>query len=269
MALKQIFKFPEPLLSGVIKRRYQRFLADIILETGEMVQAHVANSGSMVTCWQENCPIIVSDFKNHENRKLKYSLQAIEMPDGWVSVNTATPNLAAKKILEYGLIQSLQGYDLLLTEVKVSGKSRIDLMLWPEQLSESAQIFNKSQRTPQKIPRCNQNDLNSQKLCFIEIKNVTLLEAEGVISFPDAVTTRGQKHLLELIELKKQGHRAVILFFVGRNSAKSMTTAKNIDPEYHRLLKKAIFEYGVEAIAVKVITREKGLFFDSVLEIRL
>ncbi len=132
MTLKQIFKFPEPLLRGTIKNRYKRFLADIVLESGRAVQAHIANSGSMRTCWQENCPVIVSDFSNQENRKLKYSLQAVEMPDGWVSVNTANPNIAVKKALKQGLIKSLQGYDFLLSEVKISPKSRIDLMLWSE-----------------------------------------------------------------------------------------------------------------------------------------
>ena len=96
-----------------------------------------------------------------------------------------------------------------------------------------------------------------------------MLETDVVISFPDAVTTRGQKHLLELIDLKKQGHRAIILFFVGRNSARYMTTAKDIDPQYDRLLKEAIYEHGVEALAIKVITMDNGLYFASEIEIRL
>ncbi len=269
MTFKQIFKFPEPLRRGIIKKRYQRFLSDIVLESGETVQAHVANSGSMRTCWQENCPVIVSDFSNQEKRKLKYTLQAVEMPDGWVGINTSNPNQAVKSVLAQGLIKSLKGYDFLLPEVKISKNSRIDLMLWTEELSEQARSFHPGKRTPQKLtPHTGDGNLNKE-LCFVEIKNVTLLENDGLISFPDAITTRGQKHLLELIDLKKQGFRAIILFFVGRNSARCMTTAKDIDPKYDRFLKEAIYEHGVEALAIKAITREDGLYFDSEIEIRL
>ncbi len=267
--MKEIFKFPRPLVKGHIIKRYKRFLADVLLPSGEMVTAHVPNSGSMKTCWQQDSQVILSDFSDRLDRKLKYTLQAVLMPDGWVGVNTSNPNVAAKNAIMANFVEDLRGYDLLLPEVKISDKSRIDLMLWRHEDQSEAEKFSKRKRNAISIP----GGQNLAKLpvspCFIEIKNVTLLEENGGISFPDAVTLRGQKHLTELIELKKQGYRAVILFFVERNSAKYMTAAKKIDPVYAKLLNNAVQEHGVEAYAIKVIVRDKGLFFDRLLPIVL
>ena len=268
MKIKQIFKFPEPRVKGRIINRYKRFLSDIALESGEIVQAHVPNSGSMQTCWLPDQPVILSDHSCNPARKLKYTLEAVKMPDGWVGVNTNNPNYAVKNAIEMGLIEKLAGYQFLLPEVKISSTSRLDLMLWSENSKLQIQNFVSKNRNPVQIPR--PPNLNSQKsVCFVEIKNVTLLEKDGIISFPDAITKRGQKHLEELIKLKNQGFRSVILFFVERNSAKYMTTARDIDPEYDRLLREAISHHGVEAIAIKVIIKEDGLYLDSNLEIRL
>jgi sugar fermentation stimulation protein A len=87
--MKEIFKFPKPLIKGNIIKRYKRFLADVLLPSGEIVTVHVPNSGSMKTCWQQDSQVILSDFSDRLDRKLKYSLQAVLMADGWVGVNTS------------------------------------------------------------------------------------------------------------------------------------------------------------------------------------
>ncbi len=263
---KQIFEFPRPLVTGKILDRYKRFIADLVLDSGLEVLAHVANSGSMKTCWQKFCPVIATDCSADEKRNLKYSLQAVKMPDGWICVNTFAPNQAVKNAIAMGLISQLTGYDFLLPEVKISQHSRIDLMLWSAANDADACAFNQSKRDPVKLTKLRKKEISNENLCFIEIKNVTLLQDHGLISFPDVRTERGQKHLQELISLKKQGYRAMIVFFVARNSAEKMTTARDIDPQYDAMLKEAI-RCGVEAVAIKVRIGESGLFFDREIEI--
>ena len=265
--MRKILEFPEPVVYGKMIKRYKRFLADIILDNGDQITAHVPNSGSMKTCWQEGSNVILSDFSHKPDRKLKYTLQAVKMDDGWVGVNTSNPNKAVENAIKMGLINSLKGYDFLLPEVKISSKSRIDLMLWNKQSENEAQKFLKTARKPRTLESQNPSQ-NVTEPCFMEVKNVTLLEKNNGASFPDAKTTRGQKHLLELIELKKTGYRAIILFFVERNSAKWMTTAGAIDPLYEKLLKEAVQDYEVEAIALKANIKKDGLYFEQQIPIK-
>jgi sugar fermentation stimulation protein A len=222
----------------------------------------------MKTCWHEGAKVILSDFSHKSDRKLKYTLQAVEMDDGWVGVNTSNPNKAVENAINTGLIKELNGYEFLMPEVKISAKSRIDLMLWNKESEAQAPKFLKTARKAKTLKN-NFSNRNQNQLCFIEVKNVTLLEKDGGISFPDAKTIRGQKHLLELMELQKAGYRAIILFFVERNSAKWMTTAGNIDPVYEKLLKQAVQNYKVEAIAIKANVKKDGLYFEQLLPVKI
>ena len=262
------FEFERPLIKGKITKRYKRFLADVILPDGTQVVAHVPNSGSMKTCWEKDAEVLLTDYSNREDRKLKFTLQAVKMPDGWVGVNTQNPNKAVEQAILAGKIPRLTGYDSLQSEVKINSKSRLDIVVWNSGTEESfKEIFSPNKKRLKPITSVKSPTQDYSKACFIEIKNVTLLE-EGGATFPDAVTTRGQKHLEELINLKKLGHRAMILFFVERNSSQWMAPADEIDPRYGKLLRKAL-KLGVEALPLKVEVKESGLEIIGEIPIRL
>ncbi len=265
---RYFFPFPGETAPGRIKLRYQRFLADIVLEDGSEIIAHVPNSGNMTNCWEPGARVVVTKhtaLKPEKNRKLAYTLQAVEMPDGWVSVNTMNPNKAVAAAITEGCIAGFEGYEFLQTEIKSSCGSRFDLALfrpnygmWSDQLSFKPERATQLRRAESSSPTFP---------AVIEIKNATMRSDDGVL-FPDAKTERGRKHLRHLLELKEAGLRAVILFFAGRSSARWVGPAEIIDPEYAALLK-TVVEKGVEAMAVRVKVSEKGLMLDGLLPIML
>ena len=216
-------RYPVELVPAVILRRYKRFLADVRLEDGREVTVHVPNSGTMKTCYEEGGQVLISPADNPK-RKLKWTLeQCFVGPDGAtrVMVNTQLPNKLVKEAVELGLIPALGGYDRVRPEVKYGSRnSRIDLLLEGEG------------RPP----------------CWVEIKNATLIVESGMARFPDAVTKRGQKHLLELAEMAEQGHRAVIFYLASRSDAQRVGPADAIDPDYGRLLREVVGR-GVEPLA--------------------
>lgn len=285
------FPFSQPTLTVKIIKRYKRFLADVLLPNGETETVHVPNSGSMATCWEPNAIAIISDYGHIKTRKLKYTLQAVKMPDGWIGVNTQNPNKAVEKAILESVYSDFSEYDYLQPEVKISSESRLDLVLWKKDaevscfkisktrqknIQKTAVLANNGANKSPEIQESHQNyqgheiqdNKNTEPICFIEIKNVTLLHESNAVSFPDAKTLRGQKHLKDLIELKNAGHRAVILFFIERNSAEWMTVADDIDPDYGKLLRSAISR-GVEAIAIKAYVSEEGLILKEQIPIRL
>lgn len=204
-------KFTQELEEGIFLKRYKRFFADIRWQ-GETIVAHVANTGSLKSCNdpEQACLFSVSD---NPERKLKYSLEMIRSKGGaWVGVNTSIPNKIVMEALEKKLFSHWQDFDQIQHEVKISAETRLDFVL---------------KKTGQ------------EKFHYIEVKNVTLA-VEGVAQFPDAVTTRGQKHLIELMKLIEQGHSCEIIFTVQRNDCHAFSAALEIDPEYAKLLHKAV-----------------------------
>ncbi|MBT6337996.1 MAG: DNA/RNA nuclease SfsA [Desulfobacula sp.] len=210
------FRMPQ-LTSGILIQRYKRFLADIRLETGEKVTAHCPNSGSMKGCAIPGSPVWLSTSLNPK-RKYKYTWELIKTPETMIGINTLVPNKLVKQSIENDLIKELSGYDQVKAEVKTSSHTRLDLLLEKE----------------------------SKEKCYVEIKNCTLVE-EGIAMFPDAVTTRGQKHLDELEHLVSQGHRGVIFFLIQRMDAKLFKPADMIDKIYAQKLKKVVAN-GVEIV---------------------
>ena len=192
-------------------------MADIILTDGRTITAHCPNSGSMKACCNPGRPVYVS-IHNHPKRKLKYTWELIEMPSSIVGINTLIPNRLVAASIEAGLVPDLGGYDSMSREVKTSPRTRLDILL-------------------------NKGDKNR---CYVEIKNCTMVE-DGVACFPDAVTTRGLKHLLELESLVSEGFRAVIFFVIQRMDATKFHPADQIDPAYGRELRRAL-EHGVEIL---------------------
>ncbi|EAS43380.1 DNA/RNA nuclease SfsA [Photobacterium profundum] len=217
-------KFDPPLQSATLIKRYKRFLTDIELPDGEIRTIHCANTGAMTGCAEPGNTVW---FSTSENKKRKYpnSWELAETANGhWICVNTAQANRLVVEAINAGTITELQGYSSLRTEVKYgSENSRIDILL---------------------------EDKN-KPVCYIEVKSVTLLD-NGQGFFPDAVTTRGQKHLRELIEVAQNGQRSVLFFAILHSGIENVSAAHHIDPDYYRLIKQAE-QAGVEIICYKAI----------------
>ncbi len=203
-------KFPDPLIRGSLIRRYKRFLADVELadgpKAGEVVTAHCANPGSMLSVNEPGSEVWLSPARNPE-RKLKFTWELIRVGRSLVGINTQLPNAIVAEAVEAGTFPELGGYPSLRREVKYGENSRIDLLL--------------------------ENDGGDK--CYVEVKNVTMkrdLSKDAPAEFPDAVTTRGTKHLVELANMAGLGHRAVMFYLVQRQDAKSFAIAADIDPVY-------------------------------------
>ncbi len=217
-------KLPAPLFEGTLLRRYKRFFTDIELADGSVVAAHTPNTGSMQQCAVPGHRVLISKAEDPK-RKLKYTLELIRVGEYWVDTHTQRTNRLVEEALRNDWIAELKGY-AVTPEFKI-GSSRIDFLLEKE----------------------------SEKV-LVEVKNVTLIRGVATACFPDAVTTRGQKHLRELLDARQQGYRAVIFFLVQRGEANEFSPADEIDPEYGRLLRDVVAG-GVEALAYKTLITPK------------
>ena len=215
------------LIKGTLLRRYKRFMADVRLGNGHRVTAHCPNSGSMKACSDPGRPVYLSRH-NSPKRKLKYTWEMIEMPASLVGVNTLVPNRLAKASIEAGAVPELSGYDSIRTEVKYGQNSRIDLLL----------------------------ESGGEK-CFVEVKNCTLV-SDDIAYFPDAVTSRGLKHLVELQKQVQKGYRAVMFYLVQRMDAGLFRPADHIDAAYGLELRKAV-QNGVEILVFDVAVDLEGI----------
>ncbi len=235
-------KFTEPAREALFLKRYKRFFADVDLN-GKLVVSHVPNTGSLKTCLFPNSPCIVTESNNPE-RKLKATLQFLKTPTTWVGVNTALPNQLAYEAWEKKQVPDWAAFQAAQREYKISKETRLDLVLAP---------------TPE--------DLKAQKnLYFVEVKNVTYAE-DGLAQFPDAETTRGQKHLLELMKLKSEGHGAEILFVIQRSDGRKFKGAEHSEPRYAELLSEA-YRAGVKIRALScVINPLEGVELGSELQV--
>jgi sugar fermentation stimulation protein A len=210
---------PQPLFHGTLIRRYQRFLADVELDDGSLVTAHTPNTGSMQGCAVPGSRVILS-LSGNPTRKYPHSWELVHADGVWVGINTMWPNLLAREAIADGTITELAGYPSIRAEVPYGEGSRIDLLL-----------------------------SGDRGLCYVEVKNVTLVQ-QGCALFPDAVSARGQKHLRELMQVVRQGHRGVNLFVVQRGDGESVRPADLIDPAYGAQLREAA-RAGVELLAYR------------------
>jgi sugar fermentation stimulation protein A len=204
------------LLEATLLKRYKRFLADIKLGE-EFLTVHVPNTGSMQSCWEPDWKCAVSRSSNPK-RKMPYTLEMTHNGSSWIGVNTGNANKLAKIWLTEGLLPELAGYEIVQPEKKI-GESRLDFYLEGHPTNEP---------------------------CYVEVKNVTL-KLDGEAQFPDSVSERGQKHLSELISIKKSGLRAAMLFIVQREDVSVFRPAKTLDPTYASLLLQA-HQQGVEIL---------------------
>lgn len=219
--------FKNELIPATLLKRYKRFLADVIFDSGEQTTVYCPNTGSMKSCSQPGSRVYLS--RSHRpGRKYPLTLELVESDGTWVGVNTGLTNTIVAEAIEGGMVPEIGDVELLRREVKVSTSSRLDLL-----------VEGRRGKT------------------YIEVKNCTLVE-EGVAMFPDAVTARGTKHLLELIDLYRQGHRAVIFYLVQREDGRLFRPAALIDPRYAEALRLAARE-GVEVLAYTATVSPAGV----------
>ncbi|MAF64964.1 MAG: DNA/RNA nuclease SfsA [Planctomycetes bacterium] len=211
-------RIEKPILEGRLRRRYKRFLADVELPDGELLTVHCPNPGRLQGCLGDAAEVILRDSEDG-NRKLRYTLQTVRVGRHWVNVDTSLPNAVVAEAIEAGAIEELAGYDSLRREVAYGRNSRIDILL----------------------------EGKSGERCYVEVKCTTLVE-HRVAMFPDAVTARGLKHLVELSRMVAEGHRAVMFYFISRADARRFEPADHIDPAYGDGLREAVAA-GVEMIA--------------------
>lgn len=228
-------KFPDPLIRGRLIKRYKRFLTDVELQDGKVIVAHCANSGSMLSINDPGAEVWISPARNPD-RKLRYTWEIIRIGRTLIGTNTNHPNTIAANAVARGKIPELGGYDTIQREVKYGKNSRIDILL-------------------------KQNSFGEDKKCYVEIKSVTMKRnrsRNAPVEFPDAVTTRGTKHLVELSEMVKQGHRAVMLYLTQRADSPAFTIAGDIDPDYEKGLAKAM-QAGVEVLCYACRVTRHGI----------
>ena len=215
--------FPSPLVPGRLIQRYKRFLADVELDTGEMVTAHCANPGAMLGLNAPGNRVWLS-LSDNPARKLKYSWEVVEADFGQgpecVGINTAHPNAIVAEAIAGGFFPEFAAWPRLRREVKYGVNSRVDILLEGE----------------------------GPGACYVEIKNVHMMRKRGLAEFPDSVTARGAKHLDELAGMVAAGHRAVMIYLI-QMRADRFSLAADIDPTYARGFARARAA-GVEAIAV-------------------
>ena len=216
-----------PLIYGTLIKRYKRFLADVELEDGSVITVHCPNTGRMTTCAEPGWRVALSDSQNPK-RKYRYTWELVYNGACWICVNTGRANEIAAEAVSRGIIPELSGYAEVIREQKF-GNSRFDLLL----------------RT-------------GEELCYVEVKSVTLLADDGCYAFPDAVTERGLKHLNELIEVVKAGHRAAMLFVIPRSDGTAFRAAREVDPKYADALVSAQAA-GVDVFAWRAVVSPETL----------
>lgn len=226
-------QFSTPLVSGLLIRRYMRFLADVALDDGRVVKAHCPNPGSMLGLKDEGARIWLEP-NDDPKKKLDWGWRLVELPSGFVGIDTGAANAVVREALTAG-IAGLERYDTIRPEVKYREKSRVDFLLSGEGAD-----------------------------CYLEVKSVTLSRQHGVAEFPDSVTARGAKHLGDLAAMVALGHRAVLLFLVQRGDCTRVTLAADLDPTYAQAFAQARAA-GVEVICLDCAISPDGIRAASML----
>ena len=202
-------KFKDRLLQGTLIKRYKRFFVDINFRD-KIITAHCPNTGSMMGLLNKGNKTWFSE-SNNPKRKLKYSLEIIEVGKNLVGINTLLTNKLVFEALNLKKIRNLIKFDNIKTEVKFSNNTKFDFLI-----------------------------SNNKEKCFLEVKNVTLLRQDNIAEFPDAITSRGTKHLKELIKAKRKGYESYMLYLIQRDDCKFFKIANDIDEEYKNTFDEAL-----------------------------
>ena len=202
-------KFKDRLLQGTFIKRYKRFFVDINYKD-KIITAHCPNTGSMMGLLNKGNKTWFS-VSNNPKRKLRYSLEIIRVGKSLVGINTLLTNKLVFEALKSKKIKSLIRFDNIKAEAKFSNNTRFDFLI-----------------------------SDSREKCLLEVKNVTLLRSNNIAEFPDAITSRGTKHLTELINAKKRGFHSCIIYLIQRQDCKVFKIAEDIDINYKIAFDKAI-----------------------------
>ncbi len=237
-----LYPYP-PLLPGILLKRYKRFFVDVELTTGEVVVAHCPNTGPMTGVCTPGSKVYVSQSDNPD-RKLLYTLEMIEVNDNeptWAGVNTSLPNRVIKQALTERVIPGLGDYSQIRYEVPYGSdrKSRIDFLLTGEE---------------------------GDKPIYIEVKNTTWVQGDLAL-FPDTVTTRGQKHLQELMAILPEA-ASVMLYFINRGDCPYFAPGESADPTYGKLFRQAM-AMGVKILPCRFAVSPEGVRYSGLAELKL
>lgn len=236
-------RFPSPLKSGRLVRRYKRFLADVVLDDGQEITASCPNTGSMLGLCAPGAAVWLSE-SDGATRKYRHTWELIEDDIGGrptlVGINSGLPNRIVAEAIASGAIAPLAGYASLKREQRYGANSRIDMLLEDE----------------------------ARGRAYVEVKNVHLSRRAGLAEFPDSVTERGAKHLAELATMAREGHRAVMLFLVQRGDTDSFSVAGDIDPTYAAGLATAMAD-GVEALVYGCKLTPEAITIDRAIPLQL
>jgi sugar fermentation stimulation protein A len=218
-------RFANSVTRGILIERYKRFLADVRLDDGRTITAVCPNTGSMLGLATPGAVVWLSE-SDSPTRKYRFTWEMVEADLGrgptLVGINTQHPNRLVAEAMAGRRIRLLAGYPNLRREVRYGENSRIDILL----------------------------ECASKGLCYVEIKNVHLSRRHGLAEFPDSVTARGTKHLIEMSKMVRAGHRAVMVYLIQRNDAKKLALARDVDADYGAAFDAALAA-GVEAIALR------------------
>jgi len=296
--------YPYPTLyPGILLKRYKRFLADVEMLSGEVVTAHCPNTGPMTGVCTPGSPVQLS-LSNNPQRKLPYTLELIQVNDNqeptWVGVNTALPNKVVKSALGEYLFPELGNYGQVKSEVVYgeNRKSRVDFCLYPcedktrqeetrrgEDAKTHRHLFDEggeplglnapdtglgTQSAPRPVcpvsPRHSVNSTLDNRNIYLEVKNTTYCNGKLAL-FPDTETTRGQKHLRELMALLPTS-RAVMFYFINRGDCTEFAPGDSTDPLYGQLLREAI-ALGLEVLPCRFQVSPMGIRYLGLAPLKL
>lgn len=230
-------RLPGPLIRGTLIQRYKRFLADVRLDDGRLVTAACPNTGSMLGLIAPGSIVWLSE-SDSPTRKYRHTWELVEADLGkgptLVGINTGHPNKLVAEAIGARRVKALAGYTGLRREVKYGKNSRIDILL----------------------------ECAEKGLCYVEIKNVHLSRRHGLAEFPDSATERGVKHLNEMSDMVRAGHRAVMVFLIQRGDARRLAFARDIDPGYGAAFDRAAAA-GVEAVALRCKMSPEEIVIDK------
>ena len=228
-------KFKDRLLQGAFIKRYKRFFVDINYND-KIITTHCPNTGSMMGLLNKGNKTWFS-VSNNPKRKLRYSLEIIRVGKSLVGINTLLTNKLIFEALKSKKIKSLTKFDNIKTEAKFSNSTRFDFLI-----------------------------SNSKEKCFLEVKNVTLVRSGKIAEFPDAITSRGTKHLIELINAKKKGFQSYILYLIQRNDCRTFKVAEDIDKNYKIAFDKAI-KAGVKILCYDCKINDEEIKLNNQIEL--
>ena len=231
--------FENELIPGVLIKRYKRFFVDIKVKN-KTITAHCPNPGSMFNLLKQGNPVWITKSDN-ENRKLKYSLQIIEVNNSRFCINTHITNKIVQESLEKKLVKSLDQYNLIQPEKKFGTNTRFDFLL---------------------------TDTKNNKKAFLEVKSVTLKRKKGFAEFPDAVTTRGKKHLENLVIASNQGYDSYLMFLIQMENCEYFGIASDIDPEYFKVFKETT-KNNIKVLCYDCKFSSKGIKLNKQIKLKI